>query len=562
LCIQLVYTSLGSIIHSFLLLGIFYPGELGFVSQRCAWEAMTEIAYTHTHSPPHWQEEVTFQEVLAEQLRRAPYLVASMFLHAIVAFALAGIMLLKSEESVTPTIQMVAAPPQPLIEDDPVKPEDDTVEAIVDEPELLTTDVIETTDDVPVEIVGDPDFTSDAALDNSSWNNALGIGDGGGGKYGQRGGGGTRGKTGSPTNVAVLAGLQWLSDHQSADGFWDCDDFMYEDKYMDKPSSDGAGDSTNDVGVSGLALLAFLGNGNTTSKGPYKDNVASGVNWLLDVQDLTTGLIGEEVGNPTLYNHSIAAMALGEACVMGKSVMLRRKLRKSTNLILNAQNPYQAWRYSLEPDGANDSSITGWMVFALKTAEDAKVSVPNSAYHGAKEWFNAMTDKGTGRTGYAFGNGGGPGGPPSRLKIYLERFPPEKSEALTAVALLSQIFMTDSKKVKTWRDHENYDLMRKQADLLANKLPVWDDEGGSCDMYYWYYGTFAMNQWGGKHWKSWKKAIERALLPNQRQGKDNFSGSWDPIGPWGDDGGRVYSTAICTLIMEVYFRYTRILGAR
>ena len=416
-------------------------------------------------------------------------------------------------------------------------------------------------DNIPVEVTGEPDFTADSPFDDIQSNNALGIGPGAGGKYGRRGGGGTRG-SGSPTDKAVLAGLEWLRDHQSEDGFWDCDEFMYEDKHSDKPASDGAGDAVNDVGVTGLALLAFLGHGNTTSKGPFRENVAMGVNWLRDMQDMTTGLIGEEVGNPTLYNHSIAAMALGEACVMGKSITLRRNLRKSTNLILNAQNPYNAWRYSLEPDNANDSSITGWMVFALKTAEDAEVGVPSDAYHGAKEWFDTMTDKGTGRTGYAFGNGGGVGGPPSRVKIYLERFPPEKSEALTAVSLLCRIFMTDSDKVKNWRDHEDYELLRKQADLLASKLPVWDEEGGSCDMYYWYYGTFAMNQWGGKHWKSWKNAIEKALLRNQHGGDDNLTGSWDPVGPWGEDGGRVYSTAICTLIMEVYFRYARVLGAR
>lgn len=81
-------------------------------------------------------------------------------------------------------------------------------------------------------------------------------------------------------------------------------------------------------------------------------------------------------------------------------------------------------------------------------------------------------------------------------------------------------------------------------------------------MYYWYYATFAMNQWGGQHWRDWKKSIEAAILPEQHQGNDNFTGSWDPVGPWGDDGGRVYSTAICTLILEVYYRYARVLGAR
>jgi hypothetical protein len=44
--------------------------------------------------------------------------------------------------------------------------------------------------------------------------------------------------------------------------------------------------------------------------------------------------------------------------------------------------------------------------------------------------------------------------------------------------------------------------------------------------------------------------------------EDNFYGSWDPVGAWGRDGGRVYSTALCALILEVYYRYNNVPGAR
>ena len=73
-----------------------------------------------------------------------------------------------------------------------------------------------------------------------------------------------------------------------------------------------------------------------------------------------------------------------------------------------------------------------------------------------------------------------------------------------------------------------------------------------------------MNQWGGEHWKQWRKSIEQALLPHQRMEdpEDNFYGSWDPVGPWGEDGGRVYSTAVGALILEVYYRYGHVLGSR
>jgi hypothetical protein len=523
---------------------------------------MSDIEPLHLESHRHWEHEASFNEILAEQLSKAPYLIASIFIHAVIFFVVGGIMLLTEDASETPVIEMQAAPPPPEIEEEEEPPPEETIEEVIEEPVLMESELEETVEQESLEETGDPDFTSDAAFDSDAWNNAVGIGGGAGGKYGGRGGRGGGRKGGNPTEAAVLDALKWLRDHQNADGLWDCDEFMYEDKYPDQPPSDGAGDSTNDVGVTGLALLAFLGNGHTMSKGQFSDQVRNGIGWLRSVQDMTSGLYGEEVGNPTLYNHSIASMAMGEAYFFGKSPLLKRNLRKGATLILNSQNPYNAWRYSLEPDGANDSSITGWMVFALKTAEDGKIAVPKSSYEGAKEWFKTMTDMGTGRTGYAFGNGGGPGGPPSRVKAYLEKFPPEKSEALTAVALLCQIFMTDVSKIKSFKDHEDYDLLKKQADLLISKSPLWDEEGGSCDMYYWYYGTFAMNQWGGKHWKSWKKSIEKALLPNQRQDKGNFKGSWDPVGPWGEEGGRVYSTAICALILEVYYRYARVLGAR
>ena len=50
------------------------------------------------------------------------------------------------------------------------------------------------------------------------------------------------------------------------------------------------------------------------------------------------------------------------------------------------------------------------------------------------------------------------------------------------------------------------------------------------------------------------------LVGNQR--KDTtvsmYRGSWDPIGPWGNEGGRVYATAICCLTLETPRRYDRV----
>ena len=515
----------------------------------------------HTEYDQHrpWEHEASVNDVLAEQIKKAPYVIGSMVLHGIIFFIVSAWILLTTSESTGPVLEMVAAPPPPEIEEEEEPPEE-IIEEVIEEPVIQESLLEETVEQESLEEMGDPDFNSDAAFDSDSWNNDVGLGGGAGGKYGGRGGrGGGRG--GNATEAAVLDALKWLRDHQSQDGFWDCDEFMFEDKHEGAPS-DGPGNPVNDVGVTGLALLAFQGNGHTMSKGQFSSQVKRGINWLKRNQD-DEGLFGEEVGNPTLYNHSIATMAMGEAYYFAnRSPLLAKNIRRAVKVIVNARNPYEVWRYSLDADGDNDTSITGWMVFALKTAADGKIAVSKDNYDGALEWFNTMTDSGTGRTGYAFGDGGGPGGRPSRIKAYIEKFPPEKSEALTAVSLLCRIFMTDIEEVDDWKKHADYDLLKKQADLIVNTLPTWSEDGSSNDMYYWYYGTFALNQWGGKHWKSWKKAIEKALLGNQRTEKGNFKGSWDPNGPWGEDGGRVYSTATCALILEVYYRYARVLGAR
>src|SRR6185436_3307668 len=74
------------------------------------------------------------------------------------------------------------------------------------------------------------------------------------------------------------------------------------------------------------------------------------------------------------------------------------------------------------------------------------------------------------------------------------------------------------------------------------------------DLYYWYYGTLAMYQQGGEPWRRWNNAMRDSLVSDQRSDGD-FAGSWNPRAPWGDYGGRVFSTALSTLCLEVYYRF-------
>ena len=187
------------------------------------------------------------------------------------------------------------------------------------------------------------------------------------------------------------------------------------------------------------------------------------------------------------------------------------------------------------------------MVFALKSAKDCGLVIDEEAFVGARNLFVELTDPASGRVGYD-----SVGSSSSRITGINDHFPADRGEAMTATAMLSRIFMGDDPQEP---------MLQKQADLLLRSLPEWDPEAGSCDMYYWYYGTYAMFQVGGRHWKAWNSAMKSAVLDSQRR-DGSAAGSWDPAGPWGMTGGRVYSTATMALSLEVYFRYAQVLGAR
>jgi hypothetical protein len=125
---------------------------------------------------------------------------------------------------------------------------------------------------------------------------------------------------------------------------------------------------------------------------------------------------------------------------------------------------------------------------------------------------------------------------------------------MTAVGLFCRYFMNQDPKEKP--------VMNAAADLILSKPPIWDVKAGTIDEYYWYYATYALFQKGGRHWDEWKKRLDTAVVKSQHRdkapSKKNLYGSWDPIGCWGEDGGRVYTTAILTLTLEAYFRYTKL----
>jgi hypothetical protein len=508
------------------------------------------LARIETTLPKPWEVEQSFHDVLYDWMGRAPWLALSLAAHLCLFFLLMAIpwdeMRRREERTIVAALEETEVPEFVEPEPEPLEPELEP--APIEEPVPQDAELPPSVDDALDDpATADPDPSWSSPFDDAALNSVIGIG-GGAGNDGHIGGPrGSQGPRGSRTEKAVTAGLEWLAAHQSDDGSWDADGFMDNCGEIGSTRCGGAGQPTHDVGLTGLALLAFLGDGNTSEQGPFRDVVRRGMRWLVERQDPDTGLLGERASHDFVYDHAIATLALCENHYFTPTPLSRRSAQAAVNYAVRARNPYGAWRYDVPPIGDNDTSVTGWMVFALTSAREAGLTVDPAALDGALSWIDEVTDPVTGRVGYE-----SLGSLSSRTPAN-EHYPRAKGEAMTAVGLLCRIFLG--------QDPGANDVLRKHADLLARTPPAWDPEGFGCDMYYWYYGTYAMFQMGGAWWRAWNEAMKSAVLPSQR-GDGDESGSWDPVGPWGHAGGRVYATALMTLCLEVYFRYAKVLGAR
>jgi len=502
----------------------------------------------------------SFNDALSDWMQRAPWLALSAAAHVLLVLVLLAIPWHElTREPPTEIHSSIEQVEEMTFEDPPVETPQEVKAVDIVEPVIqdvnIPDEISETPDDPSDTPFGDSSVLSDTPFESTQFSGEIGIGGGAGNKFGNRFGDG-RGKGGgggSGTELAVLDGLEWLRAHQSPDGSWDSDGFAANCGKVGASTCSDPGEAQNDIGATGLALLAFLGDGNTTREGRFRDNVARGVKWLKEQQDPDTGLFGGRVGHAYMYNHAIATLAMCEAYYFSRSPIYVNCAKRAVEYIMAARNPYGAWRYDSPPSGENDTSVTGWMVLALKSAEEAKLPVDRESFVGALSWLDEVTDPATGRVGYD-----SIGSASSRVTRINDHFNAQRGEAMTAVGLLCRFFLGE--------DPERTPIMEKQADLIAQSLPKWNPDPAAkdgVDFYYWYYGSYAMYQMGGsKHWDRWNKAMKAAVVDSQRKDGD-AKGSWDAhVDPWGHSGGRVYTTALGVLCLEVYYRYARVLGGR
>ncbi len=329
-------------------------------------------------------------------------------------------------------------------------------------------------------------------------------------------GGGT-----NETEAAVARGLRWLARHQNSDGSWSLHAFHLAPGAVG--DEDGQGEQA-DVAGTALALLPFLGAGQTHRQGEYKSLVLKGLNWLVSQQGKDGDLRGNGIGD--MYAHGQATIVLCEAYAMTRDPQLREPAQQALDFIVQAQHPTGGWRY--DPRQAGDTSVLGWQLMALRSGKMAYLRVPDRVFADASKYLDsAQADRYGSRYAYLPGHGGTP--------------------TMTAEALLCRQYLGWPREHQGLKAGAYYLLneCRPSPQKLDTSMP-W--------FYYIYYATQVMHHMGGDFWRKWNDAMKETLLATQ-QTTGSLAGSWDPRDQFGRQGGRIYTTALAICTLEVYYRH-------
>ncbi len=487
------------------------------------------------------EDDASLSQALAEEWGSAPWYVSSVAIHTMI-FIILMLIPFGSRQAPPKRVIVTDFAPDEVEEEEEEEEEAEEEEHVINEEEVTenpifdpdheVTDHVESDEDMDNEdAYGDPENFTQIDSETRGVPAVMGVGasggTGGAGKFGHRNGGGRRRARkrggGGGTKKALMWALRWLKEHQEPDGHWDTA------KYAGATTHHG--EDSNDVGVSSLALLAFLGAGHSTTFGKYRDTVRRGVNWLITRQR-GSGQVG-----PHVYHSAIGLMALAEAYAMSPGApdeaRLRAAAQRAANWAVQSQNADGSWGY--KPNGErSDLSVTGWWVMGIKSAKVAELKVPMSAFQKALQFIERMTAS-NGMADYMSKNG-------SRSN---------KGDRMTPVSLTSLQFLG--------RPRTDAKVRGCAAKSIDDGVP----NAGDFDFYRWYYQALGLFQMGveSNYWKQFNGAMKGTLINTQiKTGSfQDKKGSWDPEDTIsGEAWGRVGQTALGALMLEIYFRYKEV----
>ena len=301
-------------------------------------------------------------------------------------------------------------------------------------------------------------------------------------------------------------GLSYIVKQQNEDGSW-----------------------RNDMGVTGICLMALIASGEDPNFGRYAEPVRKAIRAIIKAQNTRTGFI-----RTGMYQHGFAMLALADCYGAVDDDLLWPKLRGKANkrsigralelavrcaVTSQKRNRSKGWRY--QPTATNaDTSVSGAVLMGLLGARNAGIEVPDKSIDQALNYFAKMTLK-SGNVNYS-----GMGGLGS-------------SQARSSIATL----------VAAVAKRKDLDFYKAAAAYIRDNS---DGVGGSWPCYFRYYCPQALFQSDYAAWRRWAKDNVRLLADIQQDdGSFAMRGSH---GPAYATGMLLLSAALEYCFLPVYER--------
>ena len=295
------------------------------------------------------------------------------------------------------------------------------------------------------------------------------------------------------TDRAITQGLKYLASRQNEDG------------------SFGMGGFRSNVAICGLAGLSMVASGSTPGRGPYGSQIDRCVRYILNSCDEDGFIhVPDDGMRGPMYGHGFATLFLAEVYGMALDPLVRVRLSKAVERIIDTQNDEGGWRY--QPVRADaDISVTICQVMALRAAKNAGLYVPSETIDRCIDYVEKSQNP---DGGFMYMIHGGP-----------SEFP---RSAAGVVALYSAGI------------YEGEAIVRG-LEYLMRFVPRGEPMRRQSHYFYGhYYAIQAMWQAGGKYWSTWYPAIRDELVTRQLQ-----DGSWLMA------ISSEYGTAMATIILQM-----------
>ncbi len=343
---------------------------------------------------------------------------------------------------------------------------------------------------------------------------------------------------GERVEASVVRGLEWIAAQQTPGGFWGKVS-RYNKTWHTRKWTASLGNEQRTARLTALCLLAFLAHGETPQSVEFGNTVQRAIEYLRQQQNPETGLFvplakkhpvkgGEDLG---VYAHAQATYALAEAYALTRAPVLKRPVERGLRVIIAGQLESGAWGNWYQQD-ISDSSATSWQIQAFKAAAAAGIRMDGlePAMKKAADGV-AYLYKGKGVWYYRKG-------PP--IKTWSSGGPIMSGAMVLSLQLLG--LQNDPMVLAGLRYMNDFGVTEWDtawATPINKSLPA---------TYEWYYNTQAVFQRGGSRWKTWNADFAPMLLNHQHQ-----EGWWRGPNQKGDEE-TLYSTSLCTLALQVYYR--------